>query len=252
MAPEPENQATLARLAPTVLVLVLLAATAAAFALAERLKLEQAAVLGPRIDRFLSPGCRCPHARAAIRFRLLSRDHVTVTVVDRERRVVRTLARSRLEPARRTITFRWDGRADEGARVPDGAYRVRIHLAERRRTVRIPFPVHVDTRPPDVTLVSVTPRELLEGLGPRARRVKIRYRLSERARVVIAQDGLVRVRALRDRPYGQLDWYALSHGRALGPGVYRVSVVATDAAGNRSAPATVRIRVLPRHGGGTR
>ena len=67
----------------------LLAATAAAFAFAQRAKLEESPIQGIRFERrLLSPVCTAcdPSAREVpVRFRLLNEDHVTVDIVDCER-----------------------------------------------------------------------------------------------------------------------------------------------------------------------
>jgi hypothetical protein len=54
----------------TVLVLLILGATAAAFVVTEDLKLEPDPLARPRIDRTFSPVCDCDQATAQIAFRL--------------------------------------------------------------------------------------------------------------------------------------------------------------------------------------
>ena len=72
----------MARLASTVLVVALLAATATAFALTEGLKLEPSPILGTRVDKVFSPVCRCESARARISFRLREADRLDIALVD--------------------------------------------------------------------------------------------------------------------------------------------------------------------------
>ena len=232
-------------MAPTVLVIVLLGGTATAFAVAERLKLQESPIVGPDIQRAFSPGCECPGRTARLSFGLQGRDRVTVTVLDADGNPIRTLA-DRLDRPRGRLTLHWDGRTDGGATVPDGPYTYRVELERKGRTLRLPFAVTVDTVPPVVRIVSALPRSLRAGVGRRAGRVKIRYRLSERARPAVFFRGRQVIRARLQRPRGQLDWYARSGGRALRPGVYRLRVLARDAAGNLSPPATVAVRVRPR------
>jgi len=86
-APNPRI-AVLARLAPIVLVVALLAATAAAFAFAQRAKLADSPIQNIRFDRRLvSPigGAR----EVPVRFRLLNEDQVTVDIVDANGTIVR-------------------------------------------------------------------------------------------------------------------------------------------------------------------
>jgi hypothetical protein len=64
--------------AATVLVVLLLGATGAAFAYTERLKLEAAPILRPKVDPILSPVCECEHSLAQVSFSL--REGGTITV----------------------------------------------------------------------------------------------------------------------------------------------------------------------------
>lgn len=144
------------------------------------------------------------------------------------------------------MTVHWDGRSDVGRLVPDGRYSYRIQLLREARRVVIPYPVTVDTTSPSLRIVSAALRSLRAGVDGHAGRVKIRYRLTEHARVTIFFRARAVVRGRRERPRGQLDWYARFGGKALPPGVYKLGVVAEDAAGNRSAPASVTARIRPR------
>jgi hypothetical protein len=233
------------RLGPTLLSVALLVAAAASFAVAERLKLRASPILGPRIERSFSPGCRCPHPSAELRFRLPKRDTLTITVLDASNRPVRKLIDA--VPLRRgRVLVRWNGRDDRGALVPGGLYRYRLRLARAGRTIELPFGVTADRTRPTVRIVSARPPSFRAGVGRHAGHVTIRYRLSERARPLVVFRGRVVERGRRQRPRGQLDWYARLHGKALPAGVYRLALVAEDPAGNRSAPAPVIVRLRPR------
>ena len=232
------------RLAPTLVSVALLGATAAAFAVAERVKLEALPIRGPDIQRFFSPGCRCAHPDAQLRFRLPKRDVVTITVIDSAGRTVRTLVHD--VTLRGPVLSSWNGRDNDRRLVPQGEYFYRVHLARKGRTVALPFGVTADRTAPTVRIISARPPVLLAGRDGHSGRVKIRYRLSERARPLVVFRGRVAVRSHRQRPRGQLDWYARTHGKALPPGAYQIAVVAVDPAGNRSAPATIQVRVRPR------
>ncbi|MGZ8783631.1 MAG: hypothetical protein ACXWZB_09055, partial [Gaiellaceae bacterium] len=97
----------MARIASTVLVVALLAATAAAFALTEGLKLQKSPITSTNIDKVFSPVCDCPSERAAIRFRLREPDVLDVSIIDRDNDVVATIASGRPAPAGR-VRFEWD------------------------------------------------------------------------------------------------------------------------------------------------
>jgi hypothetical protein len=85
--------------------------------------------------------------------------------------------------------------------------------------------------------------------GLRMERGKLRLRLSDaatlRIRIDKTQNGQFRrVRTLKRA--GKEGQNALSLGRTPAAGRYRVTVVATDADGNRSAPKRIRFRLRPR------
>ena len=50
--------------------------------------------------------------------------------------------------------FRWDGRDDDGRRVPDGVYRMRVVRRDESRVINSTKKITVDTEPPRVELVS--------------------------------------------------------------------------------------------------
>src|SRR5688500_8743827 len=121
------------RIASTAFVVVLLSATTAAFALTERLKLQQSPILGPRVDKLFSPVCACESATAAVRFRLRNADRLDIAIVDADGDVVRTLVQGR-RYGRGAVAVAWNGRDDRGAVVAEGSYRPRVHLDEQHRT----------------------------------------------------------------------------------------------------------------------
>ena len=222
------------------LILALLAGTSAAFALTEVLKLERSPVGRPRFTHVFSPTCGCSHATARFALRLHHADRVTATVVNADGTAVRTLASGRRQAG--PFVFRWDGRNDAGAVVPDGSYRLRLGFANAGRTIVIPKTVRVDTQAPTVTLVHVTPRRLSPGAT-----ATVLFRVSEAARPLVLVDGTVAVRGPR-APAGtrSLTWPGTLRGRSLRAGVHVVTVRARDLAGNLSAPSTgMRVRVRP-------
>ena len=78
--------------------LVLIGATAAAFAYTERLKLERSPITATRVDRIFSPVCECARDVAVISFVLRRRGTVTVDVLDEAGHAVRRLVNDRVEP----------------------------------------------------------------------------------------------------------------------------------------------------------
>ena len=227
------------------LVISLLAATAAAFAYAQRAKLEDSPIQNTRLDRLISPVCvACdPRARQApIAFRLKSEDHVTVDLADREGQVVReALFSGRYSP--RFLQFSWDGRDSGGRVVADGLYRVRVRLEDDQRTLEFPNEIRVDATPPTIDSVEVRPRVISPDGDRRSDRASVSYRFSEAAYAVLYVDGKRRPgSSFRKRPAGVLQWY----GRGLRPGTHRLALAAQDPAGNLS-PSTREFEVRVRY-----
>ena len=230
--------------AVTVLVLALLVATTAAFALTEALKLERSPVTAPRFDRLFSPTCACATSTARLALRL--REHATVdaVIVDDDGDPVRTLATNAAK-RKGPVVFEWDGRDDAGDVVADGRYRLRVHLAEQRRTIVIPNPIRVDTEKPRVELVRVRQRAFSPDGDKRNDRLRILYRTTERGRPLLFVDGIVIAEGTM-RPAGRarLVWGGRFAGRLARPAAHRVWVRVRDRAGNVSEPTTpIRVRV---------
>lgn len=236
----------LSRLPQTLVVLVLLGATAAAFAVTEHLKLERSPITGTRVDKVFSPVCECPRDFSVVSFILRRPETVTVRVLDTRGRVVRTLVRERRE-AKGRVSYTWDGLDDLGSIVPEGIYRPRVELERNGRTIVLPNPMRVDTTPPVVTLVSVLPRLFSpDGDGNRDR-VVTRFRLDEKARPMLLVDGSRQALGRFGTREGRLLWFGKIDGKPVRPGSYEIRLRAVDRAGNRSArtrAVSVRVRYV--------
>jgi len=233
------------RLFSTALLFALLGATGVAFVVTEGLKLEPSPITKVFFTKHpFSPTCECSSDSATIAFRLRKGQRLTLSIVDKNGHLVRTL----IGPARQEkgeLTAIWDGRDESGAVVSDGVYTVRVHLPHR--TIRMPNRIRVDTTPPVVKLRAVGPRVIDPGT-----RLKVRYLLNEPARVYVFLNGRRVVRGRSTRLRWKVEWQV--RGR---PGRYRVTVAARDTAGNLSdatravtliiplRPITNRVRVAP-------
>ncbi len=237
------------RNATLLVVLGLLAGSALAFGVAERLKLEKSPVTGTEVDKVFSPVCRCPQGRARIAFRLRRVDRLTLSLLDSEGHEIRMLVDGQ-RYNRGLHHFFWNGRDDEGRLAPEGAYRPKVVLGNADRTIVLPNPIRVDVTPPSVSVVSVRPRVISPDGDGHGDVVRVRYRADERARGILLVNGWRRVVSRRQRPSGQLEWRAGGSGvRTLPPGRYRLAVQAQDLAGNLSkiasaGPARLRYVLL--------
>ena len=236
----------MARIASTVLVVALLAATAAAFVLTQGLKQQPSPIRGTRVDDVFSPVCGCDSATAEIAFRLREPDRLDVAIVDGAGEIVRTIERGRAYP-KGPLAIEWDGRDDAGDVLPEGEYKPRVHLREERKTIVLPNPIRIDVTPPQVTLVGARPTVFSPDGDRRADRVTFRYRLSEDGRGMLFVDGRRRGLTRFPRTEDRIVWYGRANGRSLRPGTYSVRLGADDPAGNlaeRTAPVTIVLRYV--------
>ncbi len=232
----------MARFAPIALVLALLVTTAGAFALTESLKLEKSPITGTKVQKTFSPTCGCPTRVARIAFRLRTANRLTAVIVDSGGTVVRTLVAGRRVP-KGLVVLRWNGRDDAGALLPDGSYKPRVHLSSDRRTILLPNPIRLDTRPPKASIVSVVPRVFTPGFG----RITVTYRVSEPASAILYVNGIRRVRSRFHPLQGKIQWFGTLGAEQLPAGTYRLQLAAVDLAGNlgpRTAATPVRIRYI--------
>jgi len=235
----------LSRLAKILLVVALLGATAAAFALTERLKLERSPITGTRVDKVFSPVCECARDVAVVSFRLRRPETVTVIIIDSAGRPVQTLVRRRHEKAGR-VSYTWDGRDDAGRVVAEGGYRPKVELAAHGRTIVLPNPIRVDTTDPTIRVTHVAPRVISPDGDGRGDRVTVSYVVSEPARAMMLIDGRRRVIGRFSRLKGNLTWYGIVNGKPVRPGIYELQLRAIDRAGNRSL-ATRAIPIRARY-----
>jgi hypothetical protein len=236
--------------ATTALVLVLLAASAASFAISEGLKVQRAAITAVHVGKIFSPVCRCPTRKVSIAFSLTRVDRASIIIVDAHRHGVRTLVAGRLFN-RGPHRFTWNGRDGAGHVVPEGAYEPLVHLARTARSYLLPNPIVVDMTPPRIRVVSVTPRVIAPGAAGSPAGVHVSYLIDKHAHALLYVNGKLRVRTRFERPRDSMAWYGAVGSRALPDGRYRLSLAAIDLAGNKSravAAGTVVIRYveLPR------
>jgi hypothetical protein len=225
------------RNAPTILALLLIVATATAFAVTQRLKLEPSPISRTRVSDEFSPVCRCASRTASIEFSLRRVDDVRIAVRTASGEV--TVAEGSF--AQGDVHVRWNGRDASGEIVPDGTYFPFVQLQRAGRTIDLPNPIRVDTIRPSIKFTSLRPRLFRPG----TEKLKVTYTVSEHAHALLFVDGRRRVLTASTRLRGRLQWYGKVRGRVIRPGRHKLKLVAEDLAGNRSAPTpwvVVRVR----------
>ena len=238
------------RLLTTAILVGLLVATAAAFAVTERLKLTKSPIYGTRVapKSGFSPKCGCARGRATIRIKLRHSDNVTIRILDSHRDSVRDIVDG-LHASRGVNAFRWDGRTDGNVIAPDGSYRAEIHLAGAHQTIVLPNPIVLDTSAPKVS--TATPNRSVfspDGDG-QADFVRIHYKLSKPAHVLLFLNGSRILRQYRHTAEGSVSWFGRAGQDTLPQGSYTLEVGAVDQAGNSTpvaqrVPITVELRYI--------
>ena len=220
----------------------LLVATAAAFAITERLKLTKSALMpGTQVSKVFSPTSGGARTKANVKVRLRRADTVTVSILDARQHAVAVLADA-LHVPRGFVTFRWDGRLPGGALAPDGAYRARVHLAKQHQTIVLPNVIRLDTKPPEIVGVTANREAFSPDGDKQADFVRLSYVLSKPARLTLFYRGQRIQKTYKSPQRGATTWRGVVGGRVLKPGSYTLEVGALDAAGN-STPRSQRQRV---------
>ena len=228
----------------------LVVATFAAFLVAQRLKSEPSVVQRVMGARVFSPNQDSRFDRMRVSFALTKSDDVRAAVIDEDGGVVATIAEDLRCTAWRQQRVSWDGRTDDGARAPDGRYRIRLTLERGGRTVTLRRSIRLDTTPPKPRVVDIGPET---GDGPELlpRRdgapARIRFRATGRRvelEVWRTDRGPRVVRTLEPTDDGEATWDGRNDaGRRLAPGTFAVVVRSRDRAGNigSNAPRPFRL-----------
>jgi hypothetical protein len=220
-----------ARIVSTVLVVALLAATAAAFALTQGLKSQLSPIYGTDVDNVLSPVCGCETRSATIYFKLREADQLDIEIVDGSKKVVRTLVQGREYPAG-PVSLEWNGRDGAGDVLPEGDYEPRVRVRGARQTITLPNAMRIDVTPPQFERVRVNPTVFSPDGDGRADRVTFSYQLSEPANGMLFVDGKRRELKLFARAEDTIVWNGRLRGRTLPAGTYELQLGARDRAGN--------------------
>jgi hypothetical protein len=198
------------RNAPTILVLVLLTATATAFVVTQHLKLEPSPISQTHVDKVFSPVCNCTTAAAHIDFAIRRADHLRIWV----RTPSGPAVLADREFPRGMVHVAWDGHG-----VPDGVYYAVVHMQRAQRTIDLPNPIRVDTKPPTIALAKVQ----RDGA-----KTTFLYRISEAGHALLYVNGRRRVRTYSTLRHGRLPYYKPLSAQT------QLALRARDLAGNLS------------------
>jgi hypothetical protein len=236
-----------ARLSSTAFVLLLIAATAAAFALTEKAKLERSPLYAPHIDAVFSPNGKIKPV-ANIAFRVRPRERIDVWIADARGRRVATLLSNRDVAPNGRVALVWDSITAAGIAVPDGMYHPVVKLLRSHRTIALPSDIRLDTRAPVITVERPQYPIISPDGDGRADSFRIPYRLDEPAHAILLLRGRQILFTRTQKQTGTLVFSGRStRGKPLVPGRYVLAAAAQDVAGNRSKGfpfAIVQIRYV--------
>ena len=215
---------------------LLVCATFGAFFVTQRLKRTPPIIQGFKRSPITSPNADGRKDVARISFRIKHTDDVTVAIVDHDNGEVRTLVTAQRLDVGRRIHLVWDGRDDDGVRVPDGLYRARVGLRKQGRSVIVPASIRVDVTPPRPVVTSVNPDIYPDR---RARAITVRFSGPKRLapQFLVYRTDLKPIRVVRTftgkAGSALAAWDGLlADGRPAGAGTYLIAVRVRDAAGN--------------------
>jgi hypothetical protein len=236
-----------ARASSTAFVLLLIAATAAAFALTQHAKLERSPIYAPHVDPVFSPNGKVKPV-ANIAFRVRPRERIDVWVQDAKGHRAATLLSNRDVRAKARVELVWDSITASGAAVPDGVYRPVVKLLRSHRTIVLPSDIRLDTRPPVITVHRPQYPIISPDGDGHADTFRVPYRIDERAHAVLLLRGKQIVFTRTQKQSGTIAFTGRSKsGKPLTPGRYVLAAAAQDVAGNRSTGfpfAIVQVRYV--------
>jgi hypothetical protein len=239
-----------ARVLSTAVVLALLAATAAAFVVTEGAKLEKSPIVGTRVDPVFSPSSAIPAKKNAhVEFRLRTRERLAVWIQDSDGRRIATLLSNRSAPSGTKFDLIWDGFSPSGLIFPDGVYKPVVKLERSHRTLVLPNPIVLDTKPPVIT-VRKTPHAIISPDGDGHNdSFREAYRVDQPAHGILSVRGQRVEFTLGQKLTGELIWNGKlgKPSKPVRPGMYVLRASAQDRAGNVSKPyvfAIVQVRYV--------
>jgi hypothetical protein len=223
---------------------ILVAATFAAFFVAQRLKSAPAVAALRNVVHQFSPNGDGKRDALPIRVRVRKDDDVTISIVDAQDTEVRRVATAVPAHADQTLRMSWDGRTDDGKLAPEGFYRVRVSLRRGGRAVTLRPQSRLDVTPPHPTVFAGGSDGTKWITGPVAGRVPFRV-------VVVSDHFPTRMSVLRTGVHSAREvdsfelrpganggeWDGQADGKPAPPGNYQLVAHVRDRAGNVGSSA---------------
>jgi hypothetical protein len=228
---------------------LLVAATFAAFFVAQRLKSAPQVAGIKEMTRHFSPNGDGRRDVSRIEVRVRRDDDVTITIVDEADDEVKRLATAVPVDALEAVPVSWDGTTEDGARAPEGAYRVRVGLRRGGRAVTLDPSLRLDLTAPRPTVFVGGPDGSRWITGPVAGPVPFRVRVVSRrfpttVRVLRTDSGRPEQVSSFELPPDtrEGEWDGRAGDAPAPPGTYQVVAAVRDVAGNVGLSAPPRAR----------
>lgn len=135
---------------------LLVVATLAAFAYAQRVKRDPLVIdrvgIGSKKSNAFSPPCE----RIKLKFRTTTSNQGTVEVIRPGGEIVAKLADGTFLKRYSFHSFYWDGKNEDGVLQPSGHYKLRVILEDEGRTLTVPGSIHLQKAPRSVVCIPGT------------------------------------------------------------------------------------------------
>jgi hypothetical protein len=237
VGPSTYNRHLVARVLSTAVVLALLAATALAFVVTERAKLEKSPIMGTKVTPIFSPS-GVTQTTAHVIFRLRTSERIEAWIQDSKGNRVRVLEAPRTFKRGTKLDLVWDGFTNSGTVEPDGDYMPVVKLLRSHRTIVLPSTIRLDTKPPVITVRHPQYPILSPDGDGRRDSFTVPYRINERAQGILYVNATRVVLTKSRKTAGVMNWDGKlgRPPRPVRPGRYVLTVAARDEAGNESKP----------------
>jgi hypothetical protein len=144
---------------------LLVVATLAAFAYAQRVKRDPLLLdrvgIGPKKSNGFAPPCD----RIKLKFRTTTSNEGTVEVIRPGGEIVAKLASHTFLKRYTFHTFYWDGKNEDGVVQPPGRYKLRVILEDEGRNLTAAGTIRLERPPPGVSCVSGATSPKKKGSG---------------------------------------------------------------------------------------
>jgi hypothetical protein len=154
--------------AAAVVFALLVLASVAAFAYAQRVKRDPLLVdrveIGPKQSNIFTPEGRCEKRHIKLKFRTTTSNQGTVEIIRPGGELVRVLAEQTFLKRYSYHVFHWDGKNSHGVVQPAGRYKLRVILEDEGRSLTAPGTIRLHDVPASLSKIQcLVPKKSAKG-----------------------------------------------------------------------------------------